>query len=516
MSAAPPSAVAAPATQDAPENSVLRARRLGLYARHEPVVLLRRDSPVCRSEGLSPHAQVLLCAGGREVYAILDQIDGDIIAPDEAGLSEAAWTLLGVAPGDPIVARHAPPLASLASLRRRIYGMRLDQEALDGIVADVAASRYTDLHLAAFLTATSALPFDEAETLGLTRAMTAVGDRLSWSAPIVMDKHCVGGLPGNRTTPIVVAIVAAAGLIMPKTSSRAITSPAGTADTMETLAPVDLSAERLRQVVEAEGGCVAWGGAMRLSPADDIFIRVERVLDVDTEGQLIASVLSKKIAAGATHVVIDLPVGPTAKVRNEEAALRLAQRFGYVADQCGLKIVCVTTDGAQPVGRGIGPALEALDILAVLQTAADAPLDLRRRAARLAGAALELAGASPDGQGQAMAEQILDDGRAWAKFQRICAAQGGMRTPPVAALQAPVLAAGAGRVIQINNRKIARLAKLAGAPDVKAAGLALHVGLGDEVAPDMPLLTVHADTPGELAYALEYAGANPDMIEVEA
>ncbi len=371
MSAAPPSAVAAPATQDAPENSVLRARRLGLYARHEPVVLLRRDSPVCRSEGLSPHAQVLLCAGGREVYAILDQIDGDIIAPDEAGLSEAAWTLLGVAPGDPIVARHAPPLASLASLRRRIYGMRLDQEALDGIVADVAASRYTDLHLAAFLTATSALPFDEAETLGLTRAMTAVGDRLSWSAPIVMDKHCVGGLPGNRTTPIVVAIVAAAGLIMPKTSSRAITSPAGTADTMETLAPVDLSAERLRQVVEAEGGCVAWGGAMRLSPADDIFIRVERVLDVDTEGQLIASVLSKKIAAGATHVVIDLPVGPTAKVRNEEAALRLAQRFGYVADQCGLKIVCVTTDGAQPVGRGIGPALEALDILAVLQTVPD-------------------------------------------------------------------------------------------------------------------------------------------------
>jgi len=297
---------------------------------------------------------------------------------------------------------------------------------------------------------------------------------------------------------------------------RAITSPAGTADTMETLAPVDLDLAAMRRVVEAEGGCIVWGGAVRLSPADDIFIRIERVLDVDTEGQLIASVLSKKIAAGSTHVVLDIPVGPTAKVRSADAGARLAERLASTAAHSGLVVRCIQTDGSQPVGRGIGPALEAIDVLAVLQGDPGAPQDLRRRACLLAGAALELGGAATEGEGEALADAVLADGRAWAKFQKICEAQGGMRAPPRAPLQAPVTASRSGRVIHMNNRKIATLAKLAGAPDVKAAGLSLSVRLGDEVAAGDPFLFVHAETAGELGYAMDYASANPDLIEIEA
>ncbi len=215
----------------------------------------------------------------------------------------------------------------------------------------------------------------------------------------MVDKHSVGGLPGNRTTPIVVSIVTSCGLTMPKTSSRAITSPAGTADTMETLAPVALDLATMRRVVEQEGGCIAWGGAVRLSPADDILISVERALDLDSEGQLIASVLSKKIAAGSSHVVLDIPVGPTAKVRNAEDAHRIAQGLVEVAEAFGLKAKPVFTDGTQPVGRGIGPALEARDVLAVLDNAAHAPHDLRERAVLLAATLLELAGKAPEGTG---------------------------------------------------------------------------------------------------------------------
>ncbi|MDO9247008.1 MAG: thymidine phosphorylase, partial [Phenylobacterium sp.] len=312
---------------------------------------MRRDCHVCRSEGLSARARVLLTAGNREVYATLLQLDGDLIALDEAALSEEAWRLLDVQPGDPIGVRHAPALESLSSVRRRIYGSRLDAPAMAAIVGDVTAGRYTDIHLAAFLTASSAMPLDEAETVALTQAMVDVGDRLTWDAPVVIDKHSIGGLPGNRTTPIVVAILTACGLMAPKTSSRAITSPAGTADTMETLAPVDLNLAAMRRVVEAEGGCLVWGGAVSLSPADDIFIRIERVLDVDTEGQLVASVLSKKIAAGSTHVVLDIPVGPTAKVRSTEAGDRLAERLSSTAARFGLSARCIQTDGSQPVGR---------------------------------------------------------------------------------------------------------------------------------------------------------------------
>lgn len=503
-------------SHSAPQQPTLRVRRLRLHTQHQPVVVMRTDCHVCRSEGLSARSQVLVSAGGRELQATLFQVEDEgHLALDEVGLSETAWEMLGIAEGAEARVTHAPAIESLASVRRRIYGNRLDAPAFTGIVQDVVAGRYTDVHLAAFLTASAALPLDENETANLTGAMIAVGDRLQWDASVVVDKHCVGGLPGNRTTPIVVAIVASNGLVMPKTSSRAITSPAGTADTMETLAPVDLDIATLKRVVEAEGGCIAWGGAVHLSPADDIFVRVERELDVDTEGQLIASVLSKKISAGSTHVVIDIPVGPTAKVRSEDAASHLATRITAVASRFGLATRCLQTDGSQPIGRGIGPALEAIDVLAVLRNSPEAPDDLRRRAAILAGAALEIGGKAESGKGLALALEALADGRAWRKFEAICEAQGGMRTPPKAIHVHPLKASHTGRIAHINNRKLSRLAKLAGAPAAKAAGIHMEVRLGDEINRGQPLLHIHAETTGELAYALDYAARTGDIIDLE-
>lgn len=496
-------------------HSALRARRIGIHTQHEAVVFMRTDCHVCRSEGLASHSRVLLQAGGREVIATLYQVTSDLISVDEAGLSEAAWQGLEISDGDMIVARHPKPIESLSRLRARIFGHRFDETALRSILGDVVRGRYSDVELSSFVTACSTLPLDAPETIALTRAMVGVGERLSWQTTPILDKHSVGGLPGNRTTPIIVAIVAAHGLTMPKTSSRAITSPAGTADTMETLAPVDLDIAAIRRVVEEESGCIVWGGAVRLSPADDILIRIERALDIDSEGQLVASVLSKKIAAGASHLVLDIPVGLTAKVRSTVAAEALVRRLSDVAALFGIETRIVLSDGAQPVGRGIGPALEARDVLAVLQRSADAPKDLQIRACALAGQLLELGGRASPGEGALLANRTIEDGRAWAKFQRICEAQGGMRVPPNSTERRPLHAPFAGRVQAIDNRKIAKLAKLAGAPETKAAGVELHVRLDETVLAGEPLCTLHADTSGELRYALDYASANPDIITIE-
>lgn len=494
-------------------NSV-RARRLGLDTQYEAVVFMHKECQVCRSEGFSAHTRVLLCNGKRRVIATLYQATGDLIGHDEAALSESAWSRLGLTEGDRIIVTHPAPLDSLSHVRSRIYGHDLSESSCHSIIEDIVDGQYSDIHLSSFLTACAARALDHNEILALTHAMVEVGERLRWPAGIVVDKHCAGGLPGNRTTPIIVAIVASLGLMMPKTSSRAITSPAGTADTMETMAPVELDTVAIRRVVEREGGCVVWGGAVKLSPADDILIRVERALDLDTEGQLIASVLSKKIAAGSTHLVIDLPVGPTAKVRSPESAEILSRDLVSVAETFGLRTKVVLTDGLQPVGRGIGPALEARDVLSVLQCKPDAPQDLRHRAIALAGALLELAGAAAQRGGEAMATKALDDGRAWSKFQRICAAQGGMRVPPMSQQQQPLLAERTGRVHAIDNRRIARLAKLAGAPDDKAAGVDLNVAVGDSVVAGQPLCTIHAEAPGELAYAFDFASMNRDIIAI--
>lgn len=493
----------------------LKARRLRIHAVHESVVFLRSDSPVGRAEGLKSQARVAVRSGAREIIATLYQVDGDAMAPDEAGLSESAWKQLELVEGDTVYIRHQRPLDSHSALRRRIFGLRLDETSLAMVIGDIAAGRYSDVHIGSFLTACTTLPLDLDETRGLTRAMVDTGVRIDWPSSPVLDKHCVGGLPGNRTTPLVVAIVAAHGLTIPKTSSRAITSPAGTADTMETLAPVDLPIEKIRKVVEQEGGCVVWGGAMQLSPADDIMIRVQRALELENDGQMVASVLSKKIAAGATHMVVDIPVGPTAKVRSAAAADHLENLLVHVARDFGIGLVVLRTDGRQPVGRGIGPALEARDLLAILQNRPDAPTDLRERACRLAGILLEMGGRAASGAGHELARQTLADGRALKKFVAICEAQGGMREPPIAALQQVLRAPEAGRLRSIDNRKLARLAKLAGAPENPSAGIDMHVRLDDVVEDGQPMGTVHAQSRGELEYALAYAEANPDIFVID-
>lgn len=482
----------------------LRLRQLGIDTHQEHVIYMHRDCHVCRAEGFDAQTRVEVSLGERRIIATLNVVHSELLAIGEASLSTSAWCALNPAPDDRVGVAHAPTLDSLSSMRSKVYGHRLGAAALEAIVADVAAGRYADLHIAAFLSACAGGRMDLQETIDLTRAMVKVGDRIDWARAPIADKHCVGGLPGNRTTPIVVAIVAAAGLTMPKTSSRAITSPAGTADVMETLTRVDLDLASMRRVVEREGGCLVWGGALTLSPADDILIRVERPLDLDSDAQLVASVLSKKIAAGASHAVIDIPVGPSAKVRSEQDAQRLELLLQQVASALDLKLRVLRTDGSQPVGHGVGPALEAHDVLAVLRGVDAAPTDLRQRALSLAGELLEFCGHSQPGEGHARAAWLLDSGAAWAKFQAICEAQGGLREPGLAPLREPVLAERDGYVAAMDSRRLARVAKLAGAPGSANAGLALHVRLGDRVQRGAPLFTLHAQAPGELAYAKQY------------
>lgn len=494
--------------------SLLRARRAGIDTYREHVVYMHSECDVCRSEGFESQARVLVSAESESIPATLNVVSSNLLRPGEAGLSEVAWNALNASEGDALRVTHLPPPHSMSHVRAKAYGQELGLDEFRTIVADVVAGRLSSIEIAAFLTACAGDRMTHQEVASLTSAMLDAGERLSWPNKVVVDKHCIGGLPGNRTTPIVVAIVAACGGIIPKTSSRAITSPAGTADVMETLAPVELAIAAMRRVVEKEGGCIVWGGSVALSPADDVLIRVERPLDLDSEGQLVASVLSKKAAAGSTHVVIDIPVGPTAKVRSAKAAADLSHLFKVTAKQIGLGVQVVETDGSAPVGRGIGPALEALDVLSVLRQAPDAPSDLRERAIALAGAVLELSGIAAPKTGPALADQTLVSGRALVKFERICEAQGGMRIPGRAEHTCDVPADYSGVIASVDNRRLAKAAKLAGAPRAPTAGLTLEVRPGDRVQKGQPLFTLHAESPGELRYARDYIVAQPAIIEV--
>jgi thymidine phosphorylase len=472
----------------------------------ENTAFLPRTDSGYGAEQFQALRKIDICHDGASILATLAIMDDEhLLKAGEIGLGEQAFRRLGLPEGTKVTVAQAKPPESLDAVRRKIGGDTLTDEEIAAIIQDISRHRYSPMEIAAFLVACAAFMTTQ-ETLALTRAMANVGARLKWDSPLVVDKHCIGGIPGNRTSMIVVPIVAAHGLIIPKTSSRAITSPSGTADTMEVLASVDISADHMQEIVARENAVLAWGGRINLSPADDVLISVERPLRIDTFEQMVASILSKKLAAGSTHLVIDIPVGPTAKVRDANEAVRLRKLFEFIAGKVGIVVDVVLTDGSQPIGRGIGPVLEARDVMAVLRRDPDAPADLRDRAVMLAGRVLDFDPRLRGGQGYERAAQLLESGEALAAMERLIEAQGRQPAPvPLGALCHEVTAPRAGRVAAIDCHMISRIARLAGAPMEKGAGIDLLCKTGDAVGAGQPLYRIHATSQTGLGFARDLA-----------
>lgn len=409
-----------------------------------------------------------------------------------------------------------PPPPSDPQVRRKLGGAALDRTAYRQIIGDIVAGRYTEAEIAQFLAATAGSLTPD-ETVDLARARAEFATPISWDVAPVVDKHSMGGIPGSRITMVVIPIVAAHGLTIPKTSSRAITSPAGTADTMEVLARVDLDDDAVRRVVKETNGCIVWNGKLNHSRVDEIMNAITRPLRIDSLRWSVASILSKKLAAGASHCVIDVPVGPTAKVKNRTEAEALRDLFEYVGAALGLTVRVRLTDGTAPVGRGIGPALEARDVISVLRNDPDAPADLREKALAFAGSILQFDPSLSTGDAAARAQELIDGGAAYEMLQRIVSAQGKAdETVGIGECEKTVLAGSAGRVDSIDCFGLAGIARAAGAPVDKSAGVDLFVRPGDVVERDTPLYRIHARSGAALEIAAAKAAEDHSFRIAEA
>ncbi len=492
-------------------NNTLSVRRIGIDTYRENVAYLHRNCAIYRAEGFQALSKIQVhAADGKLILATLNVVDDEnIVTPGQLGLSEQAFEQLGVEKSTLVGVGHAERAASMDAVRRKIAGERLEENEYREIIVDIAGSRYTKIEIAAYVVATKQNELDRDEVLYLTRAMVASGQRIEWNEPRVVDKHCIGGIPGNRTSMLVVPIVAAHGLLFPKTSSRAITSPAGTADTMEVWCNVQVPIDQLKAIVRRHRGCLVWGGNAGLSPADDILISVQRPLGIDSIGQMVASILSKKLAAGSTHLLIDIPIGPSAKVRSMQNAQALRKIFEYVGDHTGLHVEVVVTDGRQPIGRGIGPVLEARDVMQVLQCDADAPQDLREKSLQLAGRILEFDPDVRGGRGYTLARDILDSGRALKKMNEIVDAQGRCTEPPALGERFfDVTSPADGVVVAMDNLRLARVARYAGAPMDKGAGVDLFHKIGDRVSKGDALYRVYSQYPADENFARQLTREN--------
>ncbi|MBI5871782.1 thymidine phosphorylase [archaeon] len=419
------------------------------------------------------------------------------IPKGKIGIFEETLKKLSIKEGTSIEVSIARRPKSIGYIHDKLEGRPLSKEQYAELIKDIVNDELSESELTYFVSACFTRGLSLQETAWITQAIVDNGETIRLGK-VVADKHCLGGIPGNRTTPILISIIACLGFIMPKTSSRSITSPAGTADVLEVVTNVALSKEKIVEVVKKTNGCMVWGGRVNLAGADDKLIKIRHPLSLDPEGLMLASILAKKKSVGASHVLIDVPYGLGAKILCRAKARKIGRRFIKLGKMLGMKVRYALTDGTQPVGNGIGPALEISDVISVLK--GNGPNDLREKSLLLASKLLEMLGMK---NGMEKAVNALDSGEAYKKFIEIVEAQGGRKhiRIPKARLFYDICANKGGKVKGIDNKAIARIARIAGAPKDKVAGIYLRVHKGDYARKGEVLFTIYARSKAKLEMA---------------
>jgi AMP phosphorylase len=416
---------------------------------------------------------------------------------------------LGLRKGQKVRLVHMDQPESIAHIKKKLDNGTLLKKEVQTIVEEIMNGELNDVEIAAWISAAYINGFSDEEIISLSKATVESGDSLELGkkGPI-LDKHCIGGVAGNRTTMIIVPIIAAAGAYIPKTSSRSITSASGTADTMEVLADVSMSLDELRDIVLKSKGAIVWGGKLNLAPVDDKLIRIRHPLSLDPKGMLLASILGKKKSVGATNVIIDIPIGRGVKVPYIEKGEDLGNDFIKIGNNLDMDVDVLLTDGAEPIGKGVGPALECIDVFEVLS--GRGPDDLRHKSLMMAGKLLENSKKTNEGEGYAIAEKLLNNGKALKKFRQIIELQGGDPNVDIPDIDVgkyshTIKASRSGNVFHMDNKSISKIARMAGSPRDNGAGVLLHSARGRRVEKGDKLFTIFSESEAKLDFAIKAA-----------
>ena len=459
--------------------------------------------------------RVILRHRNKEAVAIVD-VSSEIIKRGVVGLFYETFKKLGLKNNQKIFILIAQKPESINYIKEKMDGKELGFEKIKSIIRDVTDNKLSDTEIAYFVSACYPNRLSKKEIVYLAQSMVETGERISFNSKHVMDVHCIGGVPGNRTTMLIVPIIAAYGLKIPKTSSRAITSPAGTADTMEVLSDVTFSIEKIKNIVEEVNGCIVWGGAVALAPADDKIIKIEKVLSIDSEGQMTASILAKKKSVSAINVLLDIPVGAGSKATNLRQAYNLKKKFIFTSKNLGINLRVIFSDGSQPIGNGIGPALEARDILWCLEKDERAPQDLISKSLKMSAFMIMMAKRINFNYAFNIAKKILDSGVAYKKMLEIIEAQ----KPRIKEsskirlgnFSRDIFAKKSGRIVGIDNALISGIARAAGCPSDAKSGIYLYKHARDFVKETEPLYTIYAENKQKLEFACSIAEQNNGFI----
>lgn len=484
---------------------MLSLKHVAINSFNENIAYLHKDCDTYKIDDIRDVTKVEIHGGPVPVYAFLEIVDDEtIVSPGELGLNNEAFLRLNLPEGANVSLSLAglPPSAGI--LQRKIAGNILSSSEYSSVVKDIVAGRYSNMDIASFLVASGSF-MTASEVLSLTEALIG-DDVIRWDDEnIVVDHHCLGGIPGNKTDIIITAIVAAYGLPMPKTASRSLTSCAGVADTFAVLANVEADEAKLKKLIKENRGAIVDYNTLPIANASKIVSSVERALGISQQQHIVSSILAIKLAAGITHLVLDIPVGPSSRIKSTAEAMRIRKLVEYVGDMLSIEIDAVITDGSEPIGNGIGAVLEARDVMRILRNKEEAPQDLLEKSLFLAGRILEFDPKLRGGQGYHVAKEILSSGRALETMNRIIYAQGKAPQAQIGHLTRDIVSSRAGVVESIDNHQINKIGVLAGASQYPGAGLDLLKKVGDFVEPGETLYRIHSVSASDFAFANSYA-----------
>jgi len=457
--------------------------------------------------GISPMDKVALRVKNKEIILNAD-LTNKFIQPGQIGLFKDVYKKYNIKENEWVslhFTQHSS--ASLEALKKWLNGKRLNQQEIFEIMKDISQNRFTDILTTYFSSMGFFLPSKDEDLYRMAKAMAEAWEMLHFDG-IVADKHCMGGVPGNETTMIMIPLLASLWIKMPKTFSKAITTPAATGECVSVLMDISFSKKEIQQLVKKNNCCLIRGGGLDLAPADEKLIKVAYPLSMQSYSRTVVSIMAKKYAMGINHSLIDIPVWPSAKVPDMKTAKRLKKKYEYVGKKLGMKMTVEITDALQPIGAGIGAVLQVREVLRVLQQHEKRPMDLEKKALHLCVKIIELVGMAKGKQAEKLAYGQLISWKARAMMQKIISAQRG--NPNVkseglklAKIQHDVYAEKAWTVQSIDMKAVNITARTLGSPLDLQAGLYLYKKLGDTVKKGEVIYTMYTNDESKITLAKE-------------
>lgn len=404
------------------------------------------------------------------------------------------------------------------AIRKKMRWTSISYEETLAIIKDISENKLDDVMMTYYVASSFFYPTTDKEMFQTAKAMAECGVMFKYPKwEIVADKHCIGWVPGNETTMIMIPLLASLWIKMPKNFSKAITSPAATGECVNVLMDVNFDKAWIEKLIEENNCCLVRGWSLDLAPADDKLIKVQYPLSMQSRAKVVSSIMAKKYAMWVTHSVIDIPVWPTAKVTTMKEARDWKKKFEYVGKKLWIKMNVQITKANEVIGNGVWAVLQVREVLRVLQQHAKRPLDLENKAILLSSKIIQIAGLAKGKKAEALARKQLESWAAWKMMQQIIKAQNG-RNPDIQSedlkpwiFTKEVLAEKNGKIKKVDLHHVNHIARRLGCPAIDEAGIYFSKKLGDKVKKWDVLFTMYATAQNKIDLALEQNKEKPAM-----